>query len=159
MKKIYFTLIVLALSFSTFAQTTNDIGKIALSVVINENIDDLNDSQLSKLETKISKIVTDFGLAAVGYNHNFIIYPKFAIYESKVVEGGIQNITVVTAELSLFIEQANNNLLFSTISKSLKGSGSNEDLAITNAIAKFNTNDPDFKSFIERGKLKIIAYY
>ena len=159
MKKIYFALIVLALSFTSFAQTTNDIGKIALSVVMPENVAGLDVSQLSKLETKISQVVTISGLAASGYNNNFVIYPKFAIYESNIVEGGMQNITVVTAELSLFIKQVDNNLLFSTISKPLKGSGSSKELAITNAISKITTNDPDFKTFIETGKLKIIAYY
>jgi hypothetical protein len=66
----------------------------------------------------------------------------------------MQNITVVTAELSLFIKQVDNNLLFSTISKSLKGSGSSKELAITNAISKITTNDPDFKTFIETGKIE-----
>jgi hypothetical protein len=73
-----------------------------------------------------------------------VIYPKFAIYETNVVEGGMQNITVVSVELSLFIKQVDNNMLFSTISKQLKGSGSSKELAITNAISKIPTNDPDF---------------
>ena len=159
MKKIYFVIILTGLVFSSFAQSTNDLGKIALSVIMPENVDGLDVSQLSKLETKISQIVTVSGLAASGYNNNFIIYPKFAIYESNIVEGGMQNITVVTAELSLFIKQVDNNLLFSTICKQIKGSGSNKELAITNAISKIPTNDPEFKTFIETGKSKIIQYY
>ena len=159
MKKIYFVIILTGLVFSSFAQSTNDLGKIALSVIMPENVDGLDVSQLSKLETKISQIVTVSGLAASGYNNNFIIYPKFAIYESNIVEGGMQNITVVTAELSLFIKQVDNNLLFSTICKQIKGSGSNKELAITNAISKIPTNDPEFKTFIETGKTKIIQYY
>lgn len=159
MKKIYFTIIVLGLVFTSFAQSTNEIGKIALSVIMPENVDGLDVSQLSKLETKISQIVTVSGLAASGYNNNFVIYPKFAIYESNIVEGGMQNITVVTAELSLFIKQVDNNIVFSTISKPLKGSGSNKELAITNAISKIPTNDPEFKTFIETGKSKIVQYY
>lgn len=159
MKKIYFALIALGFAFTSFAQSTNDVGKIALSVVMPEIVDGLDVSQLSELETKISQIVTVSGLAASGYNNNFVIYPKFAIYESNIVEGGMQKITVVTAELSLFIKQVNNNILFSTISKPLKGSGNNKELAITNAISKIPTNDPEFKIFIETGKSKIIQYY
>ncbi len=159
MKIIYFALIALGFAFTSFAQSTNDVGKIALSVVMPENVDGLDVSQLSKLETKIYQIVTVSGLAASGYNNNFVIYPKFAIYESNIVEGGMQNITVVTAELSLFIKQVDNNLLFSTISKQLKGSGSNKELAITNAISKIPTSDSEFKTFIENGKTKIIQYY
>ena len=147
------------ITYTSIAQSTNDIGKIALSVVMPENVDGLDASQLSKLETKISQIVTTSGLGASGYNNNFVIYPKFAIYESNVVEGGMQNITVVNAELSLFIKQVDNNILFSTISKPLKGSGSSKQLAITNAISKIATSDPDFKNFIETGKSKIVQYY
>jgi hypothetical protein len=159
MKKKYLVLIILLVSLTSFGQTTNDVGKIALSVVMPENVDGLDVSQLSKLETKISQIVTVSGLASSGYNNNFVIYPKFAIYESNIVEGGMQNITVVTAELSLFIKQVDNNLLFSTISKPLKGSGNSKETAIVNAISKISTNDSDFKTFIETGKSKIIAYY
>jgi len=159
MKTFSLIIIALSLTFSSFAQPTNEVGKIALSVVIPENIDGLDNSQLSKLETKISQIVTVSGIAASGYNNNFVIYPKFAIYESKIVEGGMQNITVTTAELSLFIKQVDNNMIFSTISKPLKGSGSSKELSITNAISKIPTSDPEFKSFIEAGKSKIIQYY
>lgn len=159
MKKTYFVLLTFLLPFISIAQTTNDMGKIALSTVMPENIDGLNVSQLSKLDTKITQIVTASGLGASGYNNNFVIYPKFAVYESNLVEGGMQNITVVNAEVSLFIKQVDNNLLFSTISKPLKGSGSSKELAITNAITKIPTSDPEFKAFIETGKSKIIQYY
>jgi hypothetical protein len=159
MKAFCFILIALVLTLTSFAQSTNDVGKIALSVVMPENVDGLNISQLSKLETKIAQIITASGLAATGYNTSFVIYPKFAIYESNIVEGGMQNITVITAELSLFIKQVDNNILFSTITRPLKGSGSSKELAITNAISTIPTSDTDFKTFIDTGKLKIIQYY
>ena len=159
MKTIYLILISFFFTLITSAQSSNDIGKIALSVVIPENVEGLNASQLSKLETKIIQLVTNTGLAAFGFNNNFVIYPKFVISESNIVEGGMQNITVVTAEINLFIKQVDNNILFSTISKSLKGSGNSQELAITNAISKINANDSDYKVFIETGKSKIIKYY
>jgi hypothetical protein len=59
----------------------------------------------------------------------------------------------------LFIKQVDNNILFSTTNKQLKGSGKNKSIAITNAISKIPINDNDFKIFIENGKNKIIAYY
>jgi hypothetical protein len=159
MKKIFPIIIAIVYSNNLFAQTTNDIGKIALSVVMPENVEGLSTSQLSILETKISQIVVTSGLAATGYNNNFVVYPKFSIYETNLVEGGMQNITVITSELSLFIKQVDNNIMFSTISRKLKGSGSSKELAITNAISKIPSNDPEFKTFIETGKTKIIKYY
>jgi len=158
MKK-FIIIAMLSTISSTIAQSSSDIGKIALSVIMPENVDGLDVSQLSKMETKITQIVSSTGLAASGYNNNFVIYPKFAIYDSSVVEGGMQNITVVTCELSLFIKQVDNNIIFATISKSLKGSGKNKNTAITNAISKIPTNDQQFKLFVVTGKDKIIAYY
>lgn len=159
MKKIITIFAICSTICASFAQTTSDVGKIALSVIMPENVDGLDASQLSKLETKIIQIVSASGLAASGYNNNFVIYPKFAVYETNVVEGGMQNITVTTCELSLFIKQVDNNILFSSISRQVKGSGNNKQTSITNAISKVPTNDPQFKSFIETGKTKIIQYY
>lgn len=141
------------------AQSSSEIGKIALSVIMPENVDGLDNSQLSKLESRIIQIVSSTGLGASGYNNNFVIYPKFAVYETTLVEGGMENITVVTCELSLFIKQVENNLLFSSISKQLKGSGKTKSNAITNSISKILVNDIDFKNFIETGKRKIVSYY
>lgn len=159
MKNAIVSLLVFFTVFTSIGQTKNEIGKIALSVVMPDNVDGLDNSQISKLQTKVTQIVTETGLAATGYNNNFVIYPKFAIYDSNVVESGIQNITVVTADLSLFIKQVDNNLVFSTINKPLKGSGSTKALAITNAISKISISDQDFKTFIETGKQKIFSYY
>lgn len=159
MKNIYFIIFVLFFSLHSRAQSSDEIGKISLSVIIPEYVENLNDSQISKLDTKISQIVTASGLSDSGYNNNFIIYPKFAVIETNVVEGGMQNITVVNAELSLFIKQVDTNILFSTISKTIKGSGSSKELAIANAISKIVTNDSEYKTFIEKSKSKIIQYY
>ncbi|MBF2709552.1 hypothetical protein [Flavobacterium soyangense] len=159
MKNIYFIIIASFFFLGSKAQETNEIGKISLSVVMPKNMENLDDSQLSKLDTKISQIVTISGLSDSGYNNNFVIYPKFAVNETNVVEGGMQNITIVSVELSLFVKQVDNNILFSTISKTIKGSGSNKELAITNAITKIAANDIDFKTFIEKSKTKIIQYY
>jgi hypothetical protein len=124
-----------------------------------EYLDGLDASQLSKIESIITQIVTLSGLAASGYNNNFVIYPKFSINETNVVEGGMQNITVTTCEMSLFIKQVDNNIMFSSISRQVKGSGNNLKTAITNAISKVPTNDDQFKAFIESGKSKIFQYY
>lgn len=141
------------------AQNTDDVGKIALSVVMPENIEGLSTSQLSKLESKIIQITTKAGLSALGYNQNFVIYPKFNVYSVDIIEGGMQNIIVVTAELSLYIKQTSSNILFSSVSKNIKGSGKNKELAMNNAIAQISTIDKSFASFMIEGKNKILKYY
>lgn len=136
-----------------------EIGKISLSVVMPENSDELDASQLAKLATKISQIVTNYGIDASSPNNNFVIYPKFTIYETNIVEGGMQNIIVVKSELSLFIKQVDNNILFASVSKIINGSGNNALTATTNALSKINVNDKEFKIFLEKSKAKIIQYY
>ncbi|MDR1654153.1 MAG: hypothetical protein LBS01_11025, partial [Prevotellaceae bacterium] len=155
------TTFVIAILFcvNMSAQIVDDVGKIALSVIMPDNIDGLNVSQLSKLKSKVTQICTKAGLSASGYNQTFVIYPKFAIYETNVVEGGMQNITVTTCELSLYIKQVSNNMLFSSVAKSLKGSGKTKEIAITNAISQIPISDKVFAEFVAEGKQKIIAYY
>lgn len=159
MKRLFVLIAIFNIGLVSFAQTTSDVGKIALSLIMPESIDGLDASQVSKLETKIINIVSSSGLASTGYNNNFVIYPKFAVYESNVVEGGMQNITVTICDISLFIKQVDNNVLFSSISKQIKGSGNNKVSAITNAISKIPSNDKELQTFIEAGKAKIIQYY
>lgn len=83
MKKIILFITICVVSQFVKAQSTLEIGKISLSVVMPENVDGLDVSQLSKLETKIIQIVTNSGIGASGNNNSFVIYPKFAIYEKQ----------------------------------------------------------------------------
>jgi hypothetical protein len=159
MKNILSLIFALLIAASSFSQTDNGVGKIALSIIMPDNVEGLSISNLSKLETKITQILTAKGLAATGYNNNFVIYPKFAIYETSIVESGMQDITISNCELSLFIKQVDNNVIFATISKPLKGNGKDKQISITNAISKININDIEFQSFIDNGKAKIVAYY
>ena len=158
----YLSLLLIFVVLNTklaLSQNDNNIGKISLSVIMPDNLEGLSIGNLSKLETKITQIITSTGLAATGYNNNFVIYPKFAIYETSIVESGLQDITISNCEISLFIKQVDNNVIFATISKPLKGSGKDKQISITNAITKINIKDLDFQSFINSGKNKIIAYY
>lgn len=150
---------MLGLFWPLAGQTADDVGRVALSVVMPENVDGLDASQLSKLQTKITQIVTSAGLAATGYDQNFVIYPRFAIYEDNVVEGGMQSIHVVKAELGLFIEQVESGILFSSATYPLTGSGEDLHGGITNAISKISVRSPDLLAFVAEGKQKILAYY
>ena len=157
MKNIIY-LIVLFSVLNIYSQNSNDIGKISLSIVMPENLEDLDESNLSNLETKILEIVNKTGLSGTGYNNNFVIYPKFAIYSSKISKG-MQNITFIDCELSLFVKQVDNNMVFSTISKKLNGNGISKQEAISNAIDNLDSSEEPFSKFIEKGKTRIIQYY
>jgi chaperonin cofactor prefoldin len=158
MKNKIILFLLMCLNFS-YSQSASDIGKISLSVIFPENLEGLDSSQLSKIETKVTTLVTSVGLAASGYDSNFVIYPKLSINDSDKVEGGMQNIYVVSCELSLFIKQLNNNIIYSSVTIPVKGYGKDKKAAVSDAINKLSVNNKDAKGFIETGKQKIIDYY
>lgn len=158
MRKFTIAIMILLTFSNVMAQPYSDFGKIALSVIMPENSIDF-DFDIGKMENKITQIVASSGLAANGYNNNFVIYPKFSLNETNVIETGMQNITIVNCELSLFIKQLDNNIIFSSVAKTFKGSGKNEKIAINNAISKISPSDKEFKVFMETGKARIIAFY
>jgi hypothetical protein len=149
----------LILGFISYAQTEESDNSIALSVVMPETLEGLDYSQLSKIDTKVRSIISNYGVGASGYSNNFVIYPKFGIVDQSVVEGGMQNITVVTVEFSLFIKQVDNNLMFGSFNKTIKGSGTNKTTALTNAVQLIPVKDKELEKFITGSKQKIIDYY
>ncbi len=160
MKKTLLLFILYLFTIPTgISQSENPVGKITLSVIMPEYLESLSGNDLSKLQTKITQILSSSGLAASGYNHNFVIYPKFAVYDASVVESGMQDITITTCELGLFIKQVDNNVIFASISTPLKGNGKSKAISITNAISRINVKDIEYQKFIEKGKTKIIEYY
>jgi len=159
MKYILTILLFFGTLSKIYAQTTEDIGKIAFAVVVPDAIAGLNTTQLAQLESKISKIVTTAGIAASGYNSNFVIYPKIDITNEEVIEGGMLNIYMVNADLSLFIKKLDNNVLYSSYTITIKGTGSTKASALANAISKIQTNSTEYTTFINNSKTKIIKYY
>jgi len=159
MKKLSLIIFLSLIVIISHAQKSTAFGSFNISVVMPEESDELDAGQLAKLETKIMRIVEASGVSASGEYSNFVIYPKFDVYQSDIVEGGMQNITVTGTQLSLFIKQVDNNLVFSSITKNLKGSGNTKANSLTNAISTLDVNDPLLRKFVETGKSKIVAYY
>ena len=141
------------------APTAPTLGKMALAVVLPEADAVLDGGQRNRLEGRLTQMVTRGGLSASGYGTNFALYPVVTVAETGVVEGGMQNITVTTLEVTLFIKQVDNNLVFATLNKRLKGSGSSLTQSIGNALGQLQPAAPEYEAFITTGKQKILAYY
>ena len=140
-------------------QDLSDIGKIPLGVSMPNSIEGLESVNLNKLQIKVEQIITTSGLTSAGYNPSFALSPKFIITDNKVVEGGMQNQVVVSAEFTLFVKQLDNNILIYSVSKMLKGNGGSINEAIGNAISKISPKDIEYVDFIKSSKQKIIIYY
>ncbi len=159
--KTNFILLLIICSLGLSAQKTkdiNDINNISLSIIMPDNIDGLSSRAMSKIESKIQHIVTQNGISGQGYTNDFLIYPKFEIYDDNVIEG-MRNIHQINADFNLFIKQYKTGRVFSSYVTSISGAGLSKEKAIINAISKISTRDKKLKEFIESGKQKIINYY
>lgn len=155
--RILFILTLLILSDGINAQSINTM--FTLGVVMPQPSNDFSQEQITKLETKIVQIINNSEGMTVDYTNDFVVYPVISIEESSVVDGGMQNITVTSIEVSLFVKQVSKNFIFSTVSKKIKGSGTNKPKSTSNAINQINVNDKLFVQFLLDAKTKILKYY
>lgn len=131
---------------------------VSISVIVPEYSEYLNTSQLNRLRTKIEQIASSNGVSALS-NSNFVLYPVFEINESTLVEGGMRNLTMIDASLTLFIRQLDTRMIVSSISLDLEGTGYSKGDALINAMRTIKPYSQEFKDFIAEGKQRIVSYY
>lgn len=159
MNKLLILILMNLFALSSWGQTSSKGESIALAVVVPYQVDYLNESQSVRLEKKMMEMVTKSGLSASIGGSSIAIYPVFTIESEELVEGGMQNITIINADITFFIRQLDTDIVFASLSKQIKGSGNTRQKAINDIITKLSASDPKFTQFIEEGKRKIIAYY
>jgi hypothetical protein len=149
MKKILFSLLIL-LSLNGYAQSydVNEF-KIPLKVILPENLDILNSRELSGINTRITTLVTQTGLSGGTYAYtNFVIFPKILINSMDMVETGMSNIYKTSIDISLFVKDVENDIIFGTTTITINGNGLSRDLAIANAIQSFPKHDDKIDLFL-----------
>ncbi|MEZ4962333.1 MAG: hypothetical protein R2830_21070 [Saprospiraceae bacterium] len=147
----------LAFSQASSSKSTGGGADITLSIVMPESLEGLEDQHLSRLQSKISNLLTSQGFGAEGLPNGIVIYPKINLYADDVVNTGMQQLTVVRGELSLFIKQVDDQVVFASSTKTLSGSGRNRAHALDMLM---NSIKPaEWQDFLTNGKQKIVRYY
>jgi hypothetical protein len=161
MKAILFGLLLTIAASPLFAQsdTDTDFGKLAISVVVPQELAGFSAENLSMLETKLTVLLSNNGLASRGIEDGIVLYPMLKIYNEREIQPGMQKLTVIDGELSLFVKQTGDKFIFASTTKRVQGSGRTHTLAINNIISAIKTDDPAFSTFIEKAKAKALAYY
>jgi hypothetical protein len=103
--------------------------------------------------------LTENGIASLNVQNNLVLYPIIKIYNEQTVNPGLQNITVIEADISLYVKQLDSKSIFASVTKKLKGSGRTRDLALNNLVSNAKLDDESTKVFLEKAKQKAIAYY
>lgn len=156
MKKIT-TILLLLLCIIGKAQTLDDFGRITLNTYLPEQLKLTSDTK-SLLETKLNQIASNYGMGGTSQNPRFIITANINIGTKDIIAGPPQMIAQ-NMDLTIFIGDALEDKIYSNISLSLKGVGTNENKAFINALKKVDTKSSKLESFIEEAKSKIVSYY
>jgi hypothetical protein len=158
MKKIYTILVFLILAFSSTAQVKlDDFGRIILNTYLPENLA-LPTEAKNLLNTKLNQITSNNGMGGSQINPRFIITANVNVGTKDIIAGPPQ-LVAQNLDITLFIGDALTNTIFSNVTFSLKGVGTNENKAFIEAFKTLNPKNKELISFLEEGKSKIINYY
>lgn len=159
MKSIYVTIICL-LPLFVFSQGNimpDDFGRIVLNAYVPEKIEIPTEAK-KMLYTKMTQIASNNGMGGNSVNERFIITASVNVGTKDIIPGPPQMIAQ-NLDITFFIGDAIENTIFSNLTISLKGVGTNENKAFIEAFKLINVSDKRLSNFIEEGKSKIIGYY
>ncbi|PXY45477.1 hypothetical protein [Flavobacterium hydrophilum] len=160
-KSIFSALTIFGFSFFTTAQSpsTNEaLGNIALTSYVPEQIENLPSGAENLLINKLNQITSTNGIAASGIDSRFIITANINVL-TKDMLATAPPMTALTLDVTFYIGDGLDGKKYSSQTVSVKGVGTNENLAYMEAIKGINVNDESIQNFLSNGKKKIINYY
>lgn len=154
----YVLIVALAL-FGNLGKSIADssVGDIYISVVQPER-NGIPHEAASQLENRMHQLITSNGIADTDPNGRFVITAKCFIVTKDIIGGAPQRVSQ-KIDFTFMIGDIIENKVFESYTFSAIGIGINENKSFIDAITKMKTNTPQFTSFVEKAKEKIIQYY
>jgi hypothetical protein len=140
------------------AQPKFDPSAIVLGVIIPEEIDGFPDGAKTVLANKLTQVASTHGVSAYEYFSRFFITAIPALLTKDIVPGPPQQIAQ-SIEITFYIADYFDQKIFASTTLNCKGVGTNDNKAYIDAIKNVSSQAPQFKTFIETGKKKIMEYY
>jgi hypothetical protein len=163
MKKIF--IILLSFIFvSNFIKAQNDlgtiddVGRITLTPVLGNDLGDMPSEAQNFLLSQLRQVATKNGLGGTSTNPQFIITATSSVI-TKDVTPTPPPMIAYTLQINFYIVDYVNKKTLSNETLEIKGAGTNETKAYINAIKNINPKNPKLKSFVNKGKEKIIEYF
>lgn len=153
-------MLLVAMSFGLKAQNANkmdDKDRISIGVWVPDQIEGLTPGAHSILENKLSQIITANGLGDAA-NSRFIMSANVVVL-TKDITPSAPPMQAYTLEVTFYIGDGLEGKAFSSYSTTLKGVGESATKAYIAALKYIRTDDQAYKSFIDKGKARILAYY
>ncbi len=155
----YIITILVFCFLGSYCMAQGEGSNFALGVIVPDLKGDLEETNRERLEAKTIQLVNNSGEAVVGYSNDFALYATMTLDELQVAEGGMQRVTVANVELSFHVKQMSSGIVFSSMTKRVRGSGSTDAQAIRNAISHISSSDKEFRDFLSSAKGKIRKFY
>lgn len=160
MKKCIILVIACLMASITFAQeqtqTMDDAARIALSAYMDPSSSIPNNAKKT-LKDRMQKIITKNGMGSAK-NTRFIMTANVRELNLEKSETA-PVIYIYDLEVNLYIGDGIDGTLFSSCSLEVKAAGDSKDKAYMAALKKIKASDPQYQSFINEGKKKIVDYY
>ncbi|WP_428223536.1 hypothetical protein [Flavobacterium sp.] len=158
MKKLFLSIVSFCAFLNTTAQaqTKNNTELIALATYIDSSVESQTSAATNALMNKLNQIVSASGLSS---NYSRFILTANVTPRTKDVLGTAPTTIAYTMDVTFYIGDGIDGTKFGSITKTVKGVGSNESLAMSNAFKMINSADKDLQNFIVKGKEKIINFY
>lgn len=148
------------LASMTFAQeqtqTMDDAARIALSAYMDPSSSIPNNAKKT-LKDRMQKIITKNGMGSAK-NTRFIMTANVRELNLEKSETA-PVIYIYNLEVNLYIGDGIDGTLFSSCSLEVKAAGDSKDKAYMAALKKIKASDPQYQTFINEGKKKIVDYY
>lgn len=154
MKKIMNLLMALSMSTMMLAQTEY----LPISVYIEPLQEPFPHNAQIQMANKLTQLLAKQGIASMSNNSQFLL-TVFAVPQNKEVLGTAPTQYVEIMEMTFYIADALNEVVYATASQVVRGVGTTDTKAYMDAIKKINIGSKDMAEFVKTGKEKIIDYY
>jgi len=156
MKKLNLIFLML-ISMRLYAQDDSAIKLFVYQAGIIKNNSNLSPGLQDRLFRKTTQLINQTGIAELGYS-SFLVSPKFSVINISKSETGTLTVYLAQCELTISIERRNINdkdgAVFASFTKTITGSGMNENEAANNALNNISPSDTRIVDFLTDSKKK-----
>ncbi|MBR5249512.1 MAG: hypothetical protein IKV28_02865 [Bacteroidales bacterium] len=153
--KFLFACLLISLSTLSIAQPMTDSDKLEIGALYPQS-EQLSEQAATLLQNNLLQALTLNGISAV--DGRYMVLPRFNIVSETVTETAPAKF-VVNIEVSLFLVDLHSQIIYSQTMIATKGIGNSADQAILAAIRNISSRNSRLKTFIVKGKEKILEYY
>lgn len=136
---------------------TSDVGRVTMKAYM-PNRENIPPESKKLIQTKLSQLITENGIADNDYFNRFVLTAKVNIVSKDIVAGPPQRISQ-KLNVTLIIGDVIEDKVYETLTIPTIGIGQSEEKAFIAAFKNIKPANNELRAFLERGKEKIVAYY